>query len=272
MNVSSQQQTTPPYPLQQPFRVAPSRKHVQGAVYEDLIVPVQPKLMKVEDRKTIAFLLMMLTLSLGFKFMLLFDAFPPLITWLMGLILMGSFTLFYFLWFRLSFRDYGFSVDFSSTRFDLLASLVLSTFFISYMGLTVKEDEENSTLKEPSVILVRNFDQKKFKEPQISKKEYYYRVAYPNVKRGFLTLALIIGFIINFISGTFSPAILVSLKLFSNFLAMYILVEIFPGIGRDKFLMQYLSSWQALLLFLASSLLFVFTMGVDVITSLNLIF
>ncbi len=237
-----------------------------------MIIPTEDKWIGKYDRKVMIFISSVLVLSLGFKFMLLFDAFPPLFTWIIGTVLMSSFMLFHIIWFRHGLKDYGFSVDFHYSRFDLLASLVLSTFFVSYVGVSIKENKERSTLKESNVILVQNFDQRKFKNQQISRVEYYFRIAYPKVKRDFLVLILIIGFIMNYLAGSLNPEIQVALRLFSNFLAMYVLVEIFPSIGRDKFLMKYLKGWQALTMFLASALLFVFTMGVDVRRSLDVIF
>lgn len=256
----------------QPFRVPISRPQVKGAVYEDFIQPAENPLVSTKDQKLIFSLTIALTLATGFKFMLLFDAFPPLFTWLMSGVLMGSFVLIYFFWMRSNFRSKGFAIDFELSRFDILATTVLSTFFISYLGVNIVENKEASTIQESKVILVNSFDQKKFKTPELSVVEYFYRVVHPKVKRDFLFLTLGLGFASYFLSGFLVAELLVSFNLLSNFMALFIMVEIFPGIGRDKFVMKSISSWQSLLLFLGSFLLFVFTMGIDVIRSLDVIF
>ncbi len=259
----------PQQQFQQPYQRRSYPMKPSDSIYETEIERPTTPLLKKEDMKIIFPLWLAIFGALFFKYLLLFDSLPKLLTLVTFFVLSGMFIASYFLWIRNGYASHGFHADFFADKFGFISTLVLTTFFVSILNVRVKTDFSKSTINDDKIILTKNFNRKKHQSQTMSKSEYFYFIVHPNTKKKLLLIYLGIGYLFHYISQNMQIEMFLAFEIFSGVLALFILFEIFPGWGRDKQLMKEIAGIQGTLIFLAAFFLFVLTMGVNVLNVLN---
>lgn len=233
-----------------------SKQNVSSGLKWDMITPEKIKnatgeFVYTSEIKLMIYFIFIFYLSHIFRFFILMDYFPSIIDLISPYFIYFLITPSIFLLRKYIFRINGVNVTFHANKFYLTASLVFSSFFLTYIPIQTKINDEGSQL--PSHVYIQQKSDNGLQYVGITKDEYYDTKLVPKMHFIFNFILMIIVFIIlNFYANSTIMDYNNLFRLSCQFLSSYIFVELAPLYGRSN---KYSSSYgriRTLLVFIMS--------------------
>ena len=211
----------------------PQRPYVPPAAFRTRIEPLKD--VSLFERKQLlamgTFIIVLYCAHL-LRHLLYFNSFPGLDDFIFSFVFYVIFIPLCFFPLNYIYHQNGLKENFHANKFDYVFSLVLSIFFLSTVSFRMKINTEESTLPtEIKTVVSKNFSSS---PATFSKGEYIGKKVLPKAYRIRFAVLLILGYFILFLGLGGALAISPAVQLFLGFVGMFTLLEIAPGIGRNR--------------------------------------
>lgn len=217
-----------------------------------------------DEIKSLSFLGLILGISLWFRFMIVINSFPNFFVILYSILLNLTLPFGIIYLYRYRIRQKGFDIKFNISYFGLIIALVSSSFFVPILLFNLKPDLKNRKFTQDAVAVFVSNPMGGQQQVDYSLKEYFYTKLFPDESMFVYYLIVIAGFIFYLTSTSVSdPSLIVTLRLIASLLGMYVLVEVFPGFGANKYYTSNKRGFISTLLILVAGTVVILTTGID---------